>query len=78
MVDTRRHFGLRIVGVKIRSGYMAPVTVLIVGCGVVGPVRAVLLKRKGYNQNVFEKVKKLGDAGASLILMPNGSAHNDS
>ena len=51
---------------------MRPVTVLVIGCGVAGPVIAVLLKRKGYNPIVFERVKKLGDAGASLMLMPNG------
>ncbi|OQV09852.1 FAD binding domain-containing protein [Cladophialophora immunda] len=51
---------------------MAPVTVLIIGCGVAGPVLAVLLKRKGYTPIVFEKVKQLGDVGASLMLMPNG------
>lgn len=52
---------------------MAPTTVLVIGCGVAGPVLAVLLKRKGYHPIVFEKVKQLGDAGASLMLMPNGS-----
>jgi salicylate hydroxylase len=46
--------------------------VLIIGCGVAGPVLAILLKRKGYTPIVFEKVKQLGDAGASLMLMPNG------
>ncbi|EXJ65991.1 uncharacterized protein A1O5_10968 [Cladophialophora psammophila CBS 110553] len=51
---------------------MALVTVLIIGCGVAGPVLAVLLKRKGYTPIVFEKVKQLGDVGASLMLMPNG------
>ena len=47
-------------------------TALIIGCGVAGPVLAILLKRKGYTPIVFEKVKELGDAGASLTLMPNG------
>lgn len=50
----------------------APPTVLIIGSGVAGPVLAVLLKRKGYAPIVFEKVRALGDAGASLMLMPNG------
>lgn len=49
-----------------------PPTVLIIGCGIAGPVLAVLLKRKGYHPIVFEKVRALGDAGASLMLMPNG------
>jgi salicylate hydroxylase len=49
-----------------------PPTVLIIGCGIAGPVLALLLKRKGYNPIVFEKVRQLGDVGASLMLMPNG------
>jgi salicylate hydroxylase len=49
----------------------APV-VLIIGCGIAGPVIAILLKRKGYHPIVFEKVSKLADAGASLMLMSNG------
>ena len=48
------------------------VAVLIIGCGVAGPVLANFLKRKGYHPIVFEKVSKLGDVGASLMLMPNG------
>lgn len=53
---------------------MATVTVLIIGCGVAGPVLANFLKRKGYNPIVFEKVPQLGDVGASLMMMPNGYA----
>lgn len=51
---------------------MPEVKVLIIGCGVAGPVLANFLKRKGYTPIVFERVTKLGDAGASLMLMPNG------
>ncbi|MBA7491291.1 FAD-dependent urate hydroxylase [subsurface metagenome] len=51
---------------------MSEPKVLIIGCGIAGPVLAVLLKRKGYSPVVFEKVRQLGDAGASLMLMPNG------
>ena len=51
---------------------MASPTVLIIGCGVAGPVLASLYKRKSYHPIVFEKVSKLGDAGASLMLMSNG------
>jgi salicylate hydroxylase len=54
---------------------MSP-SVLVIGCGVAGPVLALLLKRKGYAPTVFEKVKHLRDAGASLMLMPNGYAQN--
>ncbi|KAK9425328.1 hypothetical protein SUNI508_13129 [Seiridium unicorne] len=46
--------------------------VLIIGCGIAGPVLALLLKAKGFNPIVFEKVRQLGDVGASLMLMPNG------
>jgi hypothetical protein len=46
--------------------------VLIIGCGVAGPVMALLLKRKGYAVVVLEKVRKLGDAGGSLMMMSNG------
>ncbi|KAE8376133.1 monooxygenase FAD-binding protein [Aspergillus bertholletiae] len=51
---------------------MAAPVVLIIGCGIAGPVLAVLFQRKGYRPIVFEKVQELGDAGASLMLMPNG------
>jgi len=51
---------------------MSPPVALIIGCGVAGPVLAALLKGKGYHVIVFEKVAELGDAGASLMLMPNG------
>ncbi|KAF2994081.1 hypothetical protein E8E14_001785 [Neopestalotiopsis sp. 37M] len=51
---------------------MSQLPVLIIGCGIAGPVLALLLKTKGYHPIVFEKVRQLGDAGASLMLMPNG------
>jgi salicylate hydroxylase len=46
--------------------------VLIIGCGIAGPLLSNFLKQKGYNPIVFEKVSELGDAGASLMLMSNG------
>jgi len=46
--------------------------VLIIGCGIAGPVIALLLKKKGYQPTVLEKVKQLGDIGGSLMMMPNG------
>lgn len=52
----------------------SPPVVLIVGCGVAGPVLGIFFKRKGYTPIVFDKVRKLGDAGASLMLMSNGYA----
>ncbi|KAE8454589.1 hypothetical protein EG329_000212 [Mollisiaceae sp. DMI_Dod_QoI] len=51
---------------------MLPPRVLIIGCGVAGPIIALLLKRKGYSPVVLERVRELGDAGASLMLFPNG------
>jgi salicylate hydroxylase len=48
--------------------------VLIIGCGIAGPVLGNFFKRKGYQPIIFEKVRELGDAGASLMLMPNGYA----
>lgn len=51
--------------------------VIIVGCGIAGPVIAMLLQKKGYTPVIVEKVRKLGDAGGSLFLQPNGySLHN--
>jgi salicylate hydroxylase len=51
---------------------MPPPRPLIIGCGVAGPVLALLLKQKGYSPIILERVKELGDAGASLMLQPNG------
>lgn len=51
---------------------MSPPRVVVIGCGVAGPVIALLLKKKGYDPVVLEKVKKLGDAGGSVMMMPNG------
>jgi salicylate hydroxylase len=49
-----------------------PSKVIIVGCGVAGPAIALLLKKKGYEPVLLEKVRELGDAGASLMMFPNG------
>ncbi|TGO70033.1 hypothetical protein BOTNAR_0004g00180 [Botryotinia narcissicola] len=46
--------------------------VVIVGCGIAGPVIAILLQKKGYTPILVEKVKVLGDVGGSLLLQPNG------
>jgi salicylate hydroxylase len=51
---------------------MSSPKVIIIGCGVAGPVIALLLQKKGYKPIVFEKVRELGDAGASLMMFPNG------
>ncbi|CZT52826.1 uncharacterized protein RSE6_14206 [Rhynchosporium secalis] len=46
--------------------------VLIVALGIVGPLLALLLQKKGYNPIILEKVSSIDDAGASLIIFPNG------
>ncbi|KAK8029615.1 hypothetical protein PG993_010906 [Apiospora rasikravindrae] len=51
---------------------MASSKVLIIGCGVAGPVMALLLKQKGYNPIVFERTAAPEDVGASLMICPNG------
>ena len=47
-------------------------TVIVVGCGIIGPVMAIMLKDKGYNPVIVEKVKHSGDAGLSFAMWPNG------
>ena len=46
--------------------------VIIVGSGVVGPVMAVMLKRKGYDPIIVERVEQIEPVGLSLALWPNG------
>ncbi|KAH7305726.1 monooxygenase FAD-binding protein [Rhexocercosporidium sp. MPI-PUGE-AT-0058] len=46
--------------------------VLIIGLGISGPLLALLLHAKGYTPTILEKVSHLGDAGASMMLFPNG------
>lgn len=58
--------------VKRTNTTMSPPVVLIIGCGIAGPVLGNFFKRKGYQPIVFEKVPELGVAGASLMLMSNG------
>jgi salicylate hydroxylase len=58
---------------------MAPTTspkVIIVGCGIAGPAIALLLQKKGYTPVILEKVRQLGDAGASLMMQPNGYVYS--
>ncbi len=49
-----------------------PSTVLVVGAGISGPVAALLLKQKGYQPTIVEKVQDLSDVGIALSLHPNG------
>ncbi|KAJ7034688.1 hypothetical protein C8F04DRAFT_1100636 [Mycena alexandri] len=47
--------------------------VIIVGCGIAGPILALLLKQKGYEPVVYERGKRSPDnAGLSLMLQLNG------
>ncbi|KAK1594580.1 uncharacterized protein LY79DRAFT_668550 [Colletotrichum navitas] len=46
--------------------------VLVIGCGIAGPVVACLLKQKGYEPIIFERSEAPGDVGASLMICPNG------
>ncbi|KAF6824482.1 hypothetical protein CPLU01_10839 [Colletotrichum plurivorum] len=51
---------------------MSSPRVLVIGCGVAGPVAACLLKQKGYSPIIFERAPSPGDVGASLMICPNG------
>jgi 2-polyprenyl-6-methoxyphenol hydroxylase-like FAD-dependent oxidoreductase len=51
---------------------MSTPKVLIIGCGVAGPVVALFLQRKGYSPVVLERSKSLGYEGSALSLAPNG------
>lgn len=46
--------------------------VVIVGGGITGPVLALLLKQKGWNPVIVEKVKDLGATGLAIAIHPNG------
>ncbi|KAJ9603555.1 hypothetical protein H2200_011741 [Cladophialophora chaetospira] len=46
--------------------------VIIVGAGIVGPVMAIMLKRKGYDPIIVERVQEIEPVGLSLALWPNG------
>ncbi|TDZ16656.1 3-hydroxybenzoate 6-hydroxylase 1 [Colletotrichum orbiculare MAFF 240422] len=46
--------------------------VLVIGCGVAGPVVACFLKQKGYDPIIFERAEAPGDVGASFVICPNG------
>ncbi|KAJ3713415.1 hypothetical protein C8R42DRAFT_593238 [Lentinula raphanica] len=46
--------------------------VIIVGCGVAGPVLAWFLKSKGYQPVVYERIARDSDGGLSLMLQANG------
>ncbi|KAL0936839.1 salicylate hydroxylase [Colletotrichum truncatum] len=51
---------------------MSSPKVLVVGCGISGPVVACLLKQKGYEPIIFERAEAPRDVGATLMICPNG------
>ncbi|KAJ7676503.1 hypothetical protein DFH06DRAFT_1466010 [Mycena polygramma] len=51
---------------------MSSTKVIIVGCGIAGPVLALLLKQKGYGPVIYDRGKRSPDAGLSLMLQLNG------
>ncbi|TBU24974.1 FAD/NAD(P)-binding domain-containing protein [Dichomitus squalens] len=51
---------------------MTGTKVIIAGGGVAGPVLGILLKRKGYDPIIYERLDAPTDMGLSLALQPNG------
>ncbi|KAH8119024.1 FAD/NAD-binding domain-containing protein [Phellopilus nigrolimitatus] len=51
---------------------MAPTKVALIGAGIGGPVLAMLLKQKGYEPVLYERLEKVTSAGLSLVIQPNG------
>ncbi|KZP34264.1 FAD/NAD(P)-binding domain-containing protein [Athelia psychrophila] len=52
---------------------MAPTKVIIIGCGIAGPVLGAFLQNKGYRVVIYERTKRDSDAaGVSLMLQSNG------
>ena len=47
--------------------FMPATRVLIIGCGIAGPILAIFLKRKGYDPIVFERLGGVQDAGLGLM-----------
>lgn len=46
---------------------MAPTKVALIGAGIGGPVLAMLLKQKGYEPVLYERLEKVTSAGLSLV-----------
>ncbi|EKM53957.1 uncharacterized protein PHACADRAFT_257471 [Phanerochaete carnosa HHB-10118-sp] len=53
---------------------MSPARVGVIGAGVSGPVAAMLLKQKGYDPILYERLDAPSDAGLGIALQPNGQA----
>ncbi|KAI0073387.1 FAD/NAD(P)-binding domain-containing protein [Panus rudis PR-1116 ss-1] len=46
--------------------------VIIAGCGIAGPVLAIILKQHGYDPVIYERVNAPPDSGIGLSLQTNG------
>ncbi|EKM52862.1 uncharacterized protein PHACADRAFT_100160 [Phanerochaete carnosa HHB-10118-sp] len=53
---------------------MSPARVAVIGAGVVGPVAAMLLKQKGYDVVLYERLDSPSEAGLGLAIQQNGQA----
>ncbi|KAL0956145.1 hypothetical protein HGRIS_002308 [Hohenbuehelia grisea] len=51
---------------------MSPTKVIIIGCGIAGPVLAMFLKMKGYGPIIYERLEDQLDAGIGIMLQTNG------
>ncbi len=51
---------------------MPPPHIAIIGCGISGPVTALLLKQRGYEVTLFERVANPEPVGAGFLLQPAG------
>jgi len=47
--------------------FMSETKVIIVGCGIAGPVLATFLKLKGYNVVVYERFASDRESGSRLL-----------
>ena len=52
---------------------MSSIRVLVIGCGIAGPVLSIFLKRKGYDPVLFDRLDGVQEAGISLMYIPFSS-----
>lgn len=71
-VATLKHDKHHVRTYSVTRFIMSSPKVLIIGCGMAGPVVACLLKQKGYAPIIFERSPAPADVGASLMICPNG------
>jgi salicylate hydroxylase len=48
---------------------MSETRVIIIGCGIAGPVLATFLKLKGYHPIVYDRIDSIGEAGISFVYV---------